>query len=333
MAFQSIGVIGAGAWGTALAETACLAGRDVVIWAREPEIAREIAERHTNHLFLPGIPLSPAVRATSALADLAACDMVLAVTPAQYLRSVMAEAGPNLKPGTPAVICAKGIEQATGALMVDCLATAAPHLRAAVLSGPSFANDVARGLPAAVTLACADEDLAQALAAAISHRGFRCYWSDDLIAVQLGGAVKNVLAIAAGIVSGKMLGASAHAAMVTRGFAEMCRLAEAMGGRRDTLMGLSGLGDLILTCGSRTSRNMSLGEALGQGLTVKAVLEGRRSVAEGVHTAQAVAQLAAAATIDMPICAAVADVLAGRQTVDAAITALMSRPLKAEALG
>jgi glycerol-3-phosphate dehydrogenase (NAD(P)+) len=229
------------------------------------------------------------------------------------------------------VICAKGLEQATGRLLVDIFTEVLPHARLAVLSGPSFAADVARGLPAALTLACHDAALGAELVAALGYRQFRLYRSTDMIGVQLGGAVKNVLAIAAGIVEGRALGASAHAALVTRGFAELRRFGEALGARPETLMGLSGLGDLLLTCGSPQSRNMSLGRALGQGQSLAAVLGGRRSIAEGVYTAAAVTRVAAAKGIDMPICQAVQAIVAGELSVDAAIEGLLSRPFKAEA--
>jgi glycerol-3-phosphate dehydrogenase (NAD(P)+) len=228
------------------------------------------------------------------------------------------------------VICAKGLEQATGKLLGEVLAEALPQATLAVLSGPSFAAEVARGLPAALTLAAKDEALGQTLAAALGGRHLRIYWSGDLVGVQLGGAVKNVLAIAAGIVQGRGLGASAHAALVTRGFAELRRFGEALGARAETLMGLSGLGDLLLTCGSPQSRNMSLGRALGQGQTLSAVLGNRRSVAEGVYTAAAVVRVAAEKGIDMPICRAVHAIVEGQLTIDAAIEALLSRPLRAE---
>jgi len=330
MQFKSIGVIGAGAWGTALAITTAKTGQSVMLWAHERETAEEINRQHTNAVFLPGLPLDPAIRATSRLEDIAAMDVILMVAPAQHVRAIAAGLAPLLQPGQPVVICAKGIEQASGKLMSQVLAEAAPGAVAAVLSGPSFAAEVARGLPAAVTLACADEDLGRRLVAAVGHKGFRPYWSDDVIGAQLGGAVKNVLAIAAGIVDGKALGASALAALVTRGFAELARFGQAFGARPETLMGLSGLGDLQLTCSSPQSRNMSLGRALGQGQTLSAVLGGRRSVAEGVHTAAAVVKIAAEQRVDMPICAAVHAIITGTTTVDAAIDALLSRPFRSE---
>jgi glycerol-3-phosphate dehydrogenase (NAD(P)+) len=328
--FNSIGVVGAGAWGTALAQTMRLAGREVLIWAREPEVVAEIETGHTNAAFLPGVALDPALRATGRLADVAACEVVLMVAPAQHVRAVAVELAPHLATGRPVVICAKGLEQASGKLLGEVMAEALPQAALAVLSGPSFAADVARGLPTALTLACADEALGVRLVDALGYRHFRLYRATDLIGVQLGGAVKNVLAIAAGIVEGKGLGASAHAALVARGFAELRRFGAALGARPETLMGLSGLGDLLLTCGSPQSRNMSLGRALGQGQALEAVLGSRRSVAEGVYTAAAVARVAAESGIDMPISAAVNAIVAGGTTVDAAIEGLLSRPFKVE---
>jgi glycerol-3-phosphate dehydrogenase (NAD(P)+) len=328
--FCSVGVVGAGAWGTALAQSVCRAGRHTLIWAREPEVVAEIDRQRTNAAFLPGVALDPELQVTTDLAAVAARDVVLMVAPAQHVRTMGAALAPHLSRGKPVVICAKGLEQATGKLLLEVLAESLPQATPAVLSGPSFAADVARGLPTALTLASADDVQGARLAETLGSRPFRIYRSTDLIGVQLGGAVKNVLAIAAGIVEGRQLGASAHAALVARGFAEMRRLGEALGARSDTLMGLSGLGDLLLTCGSPQSRNMSLGRALGQGQELAAILAGRRSVAEGVYTAAAVARVAAARGIDMPIAQAVHTIVEGRQTIDAAIEALLSRPLRPE---
>jgi len=330
MTFSRLGVIGGGAWGTALAQTLRLAGRKVCLWAREPEVVAEINASHTNSAFLPNVPLDAGIEATLDLARIAVQDAVMMVAPAQHVRSVAHELARHLPAGKPVVLCAKGLEQATGKLLGEVLMETIPGATQAVLSGPSFAADVARGLPAALTLATAEEVRGEALATALGSRTLRIYWSSDAVGVQLGGAVKNVLAIAAGIVDGKGLGASAHAALVTRGFAELRRFGEALGARADTLMGLSGLGDLVLTCGSAQSRNMSLGRALGLGETLTAVLGGRRSVAEGVWTAAAVARVAREKGIDMPICFAVNAIVEGRLTVDAAIDALLSRPQRAE---
>jgi glycerol-3-phosphate dehydrogenase (NAD(P)+) len=330
VAFNSVGIVGGGAWGTALAQTARLAGREVLLWALEADVVAEINSRHANTPFLPGVPLDPALRATVTLADVAACDAVLMVVPAQHVRTIAGQLTPYLSRGKPVVMCAKGLEQSTGKLMGEVMAEALPAATQAVLSGPSFAADVARGLPAAVTIATAEESLGQQLAVALGYRNLRIYWSGDLIGVQLGGALKNVLAIAAGIVHGRGLGASAHAALVTRGFAELRRFGSALGAKPETLMGLSGLGDLLLTCGSPQSRNMSLGHALGEGKSLKSVLESRRSVAEGVYTAAAVTRVAGRHGIEMPICEAVHAIVGDKVSIDAAIDALLSRPFKAE---
>jgi glycerol-3-phosphate dehydrogenase (NAD(P)+) len=331
MTYRSFAVIGAGAWGTALAQTLRQAGRDVLIWSHRPEPAAEINSRHTNIDYLPGVALDPRVQATTRLADAAGCDAVLMVTPAQHMRAVATALAPHLAESTPVIICSKGLEQATGKLMSEVLAETLPMARAAVLSGPGFAEDVARGLPFAVTVASPDEAIGERLALSLGHQRFRPYWSPDVLGVQLGGAIKNVLAIAAGIVEGKALGASAHAGLVTRGFAELMRFGLASGARQETMMGLSGLGDLILTCGSPQSRNMSLGRALGQGRRVTEILAARRSVTEGVYTAEAVTRLAAKMGVEMPICQAVHGIVAGTLAVEAAIEGLLSRPFRAEA--
>lgn len=330
MTLQTVGIVGAGAWGTALAVTARRAGRDVLIWAYEPETAAAINANHRNEVYLPGIALDPAIEATGRLNEVANCDLLLMVTPAQHFRRIAGELAPFVKDGQPLVICSKGIEQATGKLMSQIAGAVLPGAGVAVLSGPSFAAEVARGLPAAVTLATAAEAESSALSHALSHSPFRCYWSDDVIGAEIGGAVKNVYAIAAGIVAGKALGASAHAALVARSFAEMARFGMALSGRLETLTGLSGLGDLVLTCGSAQSRNMSLGIELGKGRSVEDVLRTRPTVTEGVHTAGAVVEVAAARGIDMPIAQAVHSVVSGLATVDEAIEALLSRPLRAE---
>jgi glycerol-3-phosphate dehydrogenase (NAD(P)+) len=328
--FNSIGIVGGGAWGTALGQTLRQAGREVVLWARESEVVEEINTQHHNTPFLPGVALDAGLRATGNLAEIAAQAVVLMVAPAQHVRAVANELVRQLPAGTPVVICAKGLEQATSKLLGEVLTETLPQAKQAVLSGPSFAADVARGLPAALSLASTDESLGRSLAAAIGYRHLRIYWASDPVGVQLGGALKNVLAIAAGIVAGKGFGASAHAALVTRGFAEMRRFGETLGARPETLMGLSGLGDLLLTCGSPQSRNMSLGRALGQGQPLGEVLGNRRSVAEGVYTAAAIARLAVERKVDMPISQAVHAIVEGKLTVDMAIEALLSRPQRSE---
>ena len=330
MALQTVGIVGGGAWGTALCVSARRAGRDVILWAYEPETVGEINEQHRNSLYLPGVKLDPAIKATAKLGEVAACDLVLMVTPAQELRPIGGELRPFVRPGQPLVIGAKGIEQSTGQLLSEVVAEVLPQVQTAVLSGPSFAAEIARGFPAALTLATASEVQGRALAHALSHSSFRCYWSDDVAGAEIGGALKNVYAIAAGIVAGKKLGASAHAALVTRGFAETVRFGAALGARRETMTGLSGLGDLVLTCGSPQSRNMSLGIALGEGRSLGEVLTSRLSVTEGIYTASAVVEMAAARGIEMPIAQAVHAVVSGLATVDEAIDALLARPLRPE---
>jgi glycerol-3-phosphate dehydrogenase (NAD(P)+) len=327
---ETISVIGGGAWGTALAQTFALSGKSTVLWAREGDVVDDINTRHVNRVFLPGIALEPSIVATSELQQAAASDICLMVVPAQFVRAVANGLKPFLTSSVPIVMCSKGIEQSTGKLMGEVISEILPDAPFAVLSGPSFATDVARGLPTALTLASRNEPIGRALASALSSRQMRLYWSSDVTGAELGGAVKNVLAIAAGIVEGRELGASAHAALVSRGFAEMRRFSEAMGARSDTLLGLSGLGDLVLTCGSAQSRNMSLGRALGEGKKLSDILGSRSAVTEGVYTAAAVVRLARAKAIEMPIAEAVHAIIEGRLSVDDAIAALMQRPLKAE---
>jgi glycerol-3-phosphate dehydrogenase (NAD(P)+) len=330
MTFKTVGVIGAGAWGTALAEVCARAGLKVVLWAREPEVRQSIADKRENTLFLPGVTLSDAVSVTGDFAALAGCDFVLAVPPAQYVRATLQPFAYYAPEGLPVVLCAKGIEQGSLKLMTEVLAECLPKARPAVLSGPSFAGEVARGLPTAVTLACGDAALGQELAESIAGPAFRPYLSDDMIGAEAGGAVKNVLAIACGVVEGLQLGRSAHAALITRGFAEMTRLAVAKGAKAETMAGLCGLGDLVLTCSSPQSRNMSVGLALGSGKSLEQALSGKLSVAEGVASAPAVRALARQLGVQMPISEAVAAVLGGEITLNKAIDGLLSRPLKSE---
>lgn len=330
MHFESIGVIGAGAWGTALAESAAQAGRTVRLWAYEPDTVQEINHAHTNHIYLPGVRLSPNVQATARSSEVASADLVLVVVPSQFFRGILQEFGSSLA-GKPVIIGTKGIEEGSGKLMSDILAETVPEALPGIIAGPSFAAEVARGLPAALTIAAGDERLGNAAANALGSRSMRLYWTDDMLGVQVGGAVKNVLAIASGIVSGRRLGSNAQAGLITRGFAELKRFGMAMGARPETLSGLSGLGDLILTCSSPQSRNMSLGQALGEGKSLGEILGSRKSVSEGAHSAAAVVALAREKGIEMPICEAVRALLAGETDVDSGITALLSRPFRAEA--
>ena len=328
---QRIGVLGAGAWGTALALVARRAGCDVTIQAHEADVVEAINKRHENPLFLPKIALDPDIRATEKPAEaVAGADAVLLVAPAQHLRAVCAAAAQSWAAGTPAVICAKGIEQSNGALMSEAVAEVLPQAPIAVLSGPTFAIEVARDLPVALTLATRTPAVGEALRKALGGPRFRTYTSDDPIGAQVGGAVKNVLAIACGIVEGRGLGDSTRAALITRGLAELVRLAVAKGGRAETLMGLSGLGDLTLTCNAMQSRNFSLGVALGKGEKLSDILGQRRSVAEGVYTAASVAALAKRLKIEMPISMAVDAVLNHEADLEDAIAALLARPLGAE---
>ena len=327
---SSIGVVGAGAWGTALATAAARAGRDVVIWARDAKTVDDINRHHENRMRLPGIALNERIAATRTLADACRADAIILAVPAQAVRAVGTEMAGFVAQNCPVVVAAKGLERGSEAFMTDVLSEVLPQASAAVLSGPSFASDVAHGLPTAVTLACADPDVCSALVDAIGHTSFRPYQSDDLTGVQVGGALKNVLAIACGVVVGKALGASAQAALVARSFAELTRFGQALGARQETLAGLSGLGDLVLTATSAQSRNYTFGVALGRGDTVEEMLGARKPVTEGVWTAAAVVGRSRALGIEMPICEAVAAVVAGKLDVDAAIEGLLARPFREE---
>jgi len=327
-----IGIIGAGAWGTALARLSRGSGNDVVIQAHEPEVAEAINRDHKNPLFLPGVTLDPAIRAVRDPIEAADADLVLLAVPAQHLRVVASRAATAFRPGVPAIICAKGIEAESGALMSEVVADSLPAATVAVLSGPSFAAEVARGLPTALTFACADPEIRAVVLAEIGTPRFRLYSSADVIGAEVGGAVKNVLAIACGIVAGRKLGDNARAALVTRGLAEIARLANAKGAQPETVMGLSGLGDLVLTCNAMQSRNFSLGVALGEGAALDDVLAERRSVAEGVHTAASVVALADRLGIEMPISGAVDAVLNRGADLDTTIAGLLARPFRAEAM-
>jgi glycerol-3-phosphate dehydrogenase (NAD(P)+) len=326
-----LGVIGGGGWGTALAQVGARAGLEVRLWAHEAEVVAALRNGRENPAFLPGVRIEDRVTATGDPADLADADVLLAVCPAQHLRATLARFAPHVAGATPVVLCAKGVEQGSLKLMSAVAAEVLPGRPLAVLSGPSFAAEVARGLPCAVTLACADLELGEALARTLALPTFRPYVADDVIGAEAGGAVKNVLAIACGVAEGRGLGRSAHAGLITRGFAEMTRLGVALGARAETLAGLCGLGDLVLTCSSPQSRNMSLGIALGRGESLAQALAGKRSVAEGLSSAPAVRALAARLDVEAPICEAVSRVLEGGIGVEAAIDGLLSRPLKMEA--
>jgi len=327
---QRIGVIGGGAWGTALAQLAAQNGRTTTLWAREPEVVETVNASHRNPPFLPDVDLDPRLRATADLSEAGAADLVLLVAPAQHLASVAAALAPHVRPGTPVTICAKGVERGTYRLMSEAAAAALPQCPLAVLSGPTFAHEVAKGLPTAVTLACADAALGQAIMQAIGRPTFRPYLSDDLVGAQIGGAVKNVIAIACGVVEGRGLGDNARAALMTRGMAEMLRYGRARGARPDTLMGLCGLGDLTLTCNNDSSRNLSLGIELGEGRKLEDILGGRRSVAEGVASASAIVEHSLQLGIELPICTAVDGVCNHWADIDRTIDNLLSRPFRAE---
>ncbi|MDR3422316.1 MAG: NAD(P)-dependent glycerol-3-phosphate dehydrogenase [Xanthobacteraceae bacterium] len=326
MRFNRIGVIGAGAWGTALALTCLRAGRSVTVW--EPDAAHSARLKKTRESpFLPGVRLDDRIALAGGFADAARAEALLLVVPAQSVRSVAGSLAPLIAAGTPVIVCAKGIERGTKKFMSEVIAECAPNAVPAILSGPSFAADVARGLPTAVTLAAADDKLGGELARAIGSTNFRPYHSSDMRGAELGGAAKNVLAIAAGIVTGRGLGASASAALITRGFAELVRFGRAYGARAETMMGLSGLGDLLLTCSSPQSRNFTFGVNLGRGQKPEAIHAG---LAEGVFTAPVLLEMARERAVDMPISFAVAAMLDGTMSVDAAIESLLTRPFKAE---
>jgi glycerol-3-phosphate dehydrogenase (NAD(P)+) len=328
MRIENIAIIGAGAWGTALAGVAARAGLRVTLCARDAAAAARMAQTRESPR-LPGIKLGERVEIAAPGDDLAAHDAILLAVPAQHLREATIALAPGTAPGAPIIACAKGIERTTRKFMTDVIAECAPRAAPAVLSGPSFATDVARGLPTAVTLAAADETTAAALASALGSATFRPYHTSDVRGVEIGGAAKNVLAIAAGIVAGRGLGASAAAALTTRGFAELFRFGRALNARPETLTGLSGLGDLILTCSSPQSRNFSLGVEIGKGRTPAEASKGGK-LAEGASTAGVLVEMANEHGIDMPIATAVAAVLAGQTSVDAAIESLLTRPFRAE---
>ena len=323
---MKIGVVGGGAWGTALASVAAREGEPVLLWAREPEVVEAVNATHENPLFLAGIPLPESIAATGSLAALSACDALLIVVPAQHIRTILGQMEVG---STPLVLCAKGIEAGSRLLVGEVARAVQPDAPIAVISGPTFAFEVAQGKPTAVTLACADEALGTRLADRLAGAAFRPYASSDVVGAEIGGAVKNVLAIACGVVDGAGLGQNARAALIARGFAEMTRFGLARGARAETLAGLSGLGDLVLTCSSTSSRNFSLGVGLGQGKSARDLLADRRTVAEGAFTAPVLREAAADAGVDMPVTEAVCALLEGADVRDV-VGALLARPLTRE---
>lgn len=328
MAFDRIAVLGAGSWGTALAQAAARTGRSVTLWGRDADAVAHIAKTRENPK-LPEARLDPSIAVTASLGEAARADAILLVVPAQSSREVATAIAPHLPARIPVIACSKGIERGTRKFMTEVIADSIPNAIPAILSGPGFAEDVVRGMPTAVTLAAPEENIASDLAQALGSATFRPYHSTDLRGVEIGGAAKNVLAIAAGIVSGRGLGASAAAALTTRGFAELIRFGRACGAQPETLMGLSGLGDLILTCSSAQSRNFTFGVNIGKGHAPETI-ETTTGLAEGFHTASVLVEMANERKVDMPIASAVAAVLAGRSSVDEAIEALLNRPFKAE---
>ncbi|VAX03190.1 Glycerol-3-phosphate dehydrogenase [NAD(P)+] [hydrothermal vent metagenome] len=328
--YNKVSVIGGGAWGTALATMAARAGRGILLWAREDGVVTSINETHENKDFLPGVPLHKSLKATGDIGEAADADIILLVVPAQFVRAIGLELKPYLKGSTPLVLCAKGIEQSSGKLMNEVISEILPKSPLVVLSGPTFAREVAQGLPSAVTIASKYQQIAQNVAETLGQPTFRPYLSSDVVGAEVGGAVKNVLAVACGIVAGLDLGENARAALITRGLAEMVRFGEIFGAKRETMMGLCGLGDLILTCSSAQSRNMSLGMALGQGKTVGDIMAGRKTVAEGYHTAGILAEIAARENIEMPIAGAVNEILHQGGDVKKIVQDLMNRPYVSE---
>jgi len=326
MSFNHIAVIGGGAWGSALALTCARAGRKVTLWEHDAANAANLAKKRES-LFLPGVRIDDAVTIAGDLAEAARAEAILLVVPAQAVRAVAKTLAPVIAAHTPVIVCAKVIERGSKRFMSEVIAECAPNAVPAILSGPSFAADVARGMPTAVTLAAADGKLAEKLAQAVGSASFRPYHSSDIRGVEIGGAAKNVLAIAAGVVTGRNLGASASAALTTRGFAELMRFGKAYGAKPETMMGLSGLGDLLLTCSSPQSRNFTFGVNLGHGQKPDAIHAG---LAEGVFTAPVLLEMARERSVDMPISTAVAALLSGTTSVDAVIESLLTRPLKAE---
>ena len=328
MTISRLAVIGGGAWGTALAQVAAAGGQETLLWAIEDDVVAAINRIHENPVYLRGQKLHPSIRATSNFSELSGCAAWLVVTPAQHMRAVLSR---SPCPNTPLILCSKGIEEGSGQMLHQVARDVCPTSPVAVLSGPTFAHEVAAALPTAVTLACQDQALGETLRERLALPEFRIYASDDVAGAEIGGAVKNVLAIACGVVEGRGLGQNARAALIARGFAEMTRFGLAMGARRETLAGLSGLGDLVLTCSSADSRNFSLGKAIGEGRDAAALMADRRTVAEGAHTAPVLHRIAQDKGIDMPIVAAVDALLKGAVPIEQVLETLMARPPRPEA--
>lgn len=328
--YTNISIIGAGAWGTALAEVISRQGNQVNLWAREDDVVKSINTLNENTLYLPNIKLSELIIAQNNLDNVINCDLLLMVTPSQFMRSVLEDIKDNLNDSIPVVLCSKGIETKTLSLMNEITQSIIPKNPLAILSGPSFAIDVVNNKPTAVTLACKDLSIGKNIADSISLPTFRPYLSEDIVGAQIGGATKNVIAIAAGVVEGQNLGDSARAATIARGFSEINRLAVALGGQEETLSGLSGMGDLLLTCNSITSRNFSLGIKLGKGLSVEEATDGLSSIAEGMYSAKAIDKLSKKLDVEMPITNAVNDLIEKKRSLDEIIDDLLSRPIRRE---
>ena len=328
---NKIGVIGAGAWGTALAQSLANSGRDVLMWARENDVVESINSKHENTMYLKDVRLNEMIKATHNMDDISHCDLFLISTPAQHVRSTL-ETMKDALADKPFVICAKGIEIQTGDLMSEVAEQVIPNAKIGVLSGPTFASEISRGLPCAVTLAMRDKVLGEKVVESMGSRTLRTYLTNDVIGTQVGGAVKNVIAIASGVVTGRKMGESARCALITRGLTEMGRLSSALGAKKETLMGMCGVGDLMLTCSSMQSRNFSLGFALGEGKTLEEILGERIAVTEGVHTAKALRVMAQNNAVDMPISQAVNDFLNEGAAIDKIIEKLLDRPLRRESL-
>lgn len=328
--YQTVFVIGAGAWGTALANTAARAQRNVILWARDEKMVADFQSTGRNTKYLPDVDLEPNIQMTTDITRAIEADVILCVTPAQNFNDLLAMLPPTLSPEIPLILCSKGIDLKTGKMLSTLLEEYDINRGYAVLSGPSFASETVRFMPTAVAIASTDKDIARNTANMLSHKTFRPYITDDPIGAQISGAIKNVIAIACGIIHGQKMGDNARAALVTRGLQEIWRIGNAMGAKRKTFMGMSGMGDLMLTCSSMQSRNFSLGVRLGQGESVKDILSSRNSVTEGVYTAEAVLKLARKHAVDLPICEAVHQVLQGSLTVEESIEATLTRPIREE---